>query len=427
MVAFTIAHFGYNLVKFHWTTPPIHLVATYTKALMIRQGANPYDRAALAPALDRFHPGMGATKKRSSYPPAYYALFIPLTFLPIHLAGLLWRLVLLTALGTTGYLVMRSLRAEWSWEWLALTCLVFLSNTYFLPLLERGHNQFLLLCMLAAVWWAHHQDRPWLAGVLLGMSVIFKPMPLILLPLFLIKRQYRTVVAALATLLGLSIGSVLLVGGSTVGQWLFGVKGFHAHVLFHKYQLSTISLAHKLLGGSHPAVAYGVGAGTLVALYIISLVVCARGGNRPLRVGEYALVVTLIPISSPYVFPHLLTLLALPLLVAAHLLMDREPFPARRWGVFVVLWLTWALGFYYFRWQPEGVQGLRSLLGYVPLFSAIGLWGFLLYGLRLPSAERAVEEPPSDALVDAIASAHPDHDPLEVPSASTASSARTLR
>jgi hypothetical protein len=225
----------------------------------------------------------------------------------------------------------------------------------------------------------------------LGASVVFKPIPLILIPLFLIKRRYKTVVAALATLVGLSIGSVLLVGGSTVGQWLVRAKLFHEHVLFHKYQLSVISLIHKLTGGAHPGLAYGLGAGVVVALYAASLVLCARNGE-PLRVAEYALVVTLVPIASPYVFPHHLTLLALPLLVVAHLLMEEARFPGPRWGVFAAIWLTWALGFYYFRWQTEESTGLKSFLGYVPLLSAIGLWGFLLTCMRTHPAQATTDK-----------------------------------
>ena len=391
LVVFTIAYFGYHLIKFHWTAPPKHFNAWYVRGSLIRIGVSPYDPTSLAIALKALPPETVSYSLWAVNPPPYYALFVPFTFLPLPLAGFPWRLLVLIALGSTGYLLMRTLRGGWSWEWAALICLIFLSNKYFLPLLEKGHYQVLFLWMLTAVWWAHHQGRPRLAGVLLGASVVFKPIPLILIPLFLIKRRYKTVVAALATLVGLSIGSVLLVGGSAVGQWLSRVKLFHEHVLFHKYQLSAISLFHKLMGGASPTLAYWLGAGAMVALYAASLVLCARNGE-PLRVAEYALVVTLVPLCSPYLFPHHLTLLALPLLVVAHLLMEEARFPGPRWGVFAAIWLTWALGFYYFRWQTEESTGLKSFLGYVPLLSAIGLWGFLLTCMRIHPAQATTDK-----------------------------------
>ena len=390
LVAFTGAHFVYLIVKLHWTLLPSNFIRGYALGLMVRKGVNVYDPASVADALKTLSFTPNGPHVWSLYPPPLYALFIPFTFLPLHLAGLLWRLLSLVALGLTGYLLMRVLRGGWSWEWIALACLLFLSGRTFIVNLRLGSNNILFLCVLTAVWWAHHQERPWLAGALLGVSVLFKPMPLMLVPLFLIKRCYKTVLATLATLLGLIIFSMLLIGSSVIIQWLSRIKVFHDYVLHRSFQLSSISLVHKLLGGTHPSLAYGLGAGVMVALYAVSLYICARRGG-PLSVGEYALFVTLVPISSPYVYPLHFALLALPLLVAAHILISAERFPGVRWGVFTVTWLAWALGFYYFRWSNEASAGLKSILGYVPLFSAIGLWGLLLACLGVRPAESIID------------------------------------
>lgn len=393
LVAFTVAHFVYLVFKLHWTIPPGDFNVGYISSLMVRKGVNLYDHAAVEAAFKTLSiEGITSFKPWSNHPPPYYVIKIPLTFLSIHAAGLLWRLFSLFVLGLTGYLLMKTLFDGWSWEWIALTCLVFLSGRVFVVILQNGNNMILFLCLLTAVWWAHKRDRPWLAGALLGVSVIFKPMPLMLIPLFLIKRRYKTVLATLATLLGLIIFSMLLIGSSVIIQWLSRIKVFHDYVLHRSFQLSSISLVHKLLGGTHPSLAYGLGAGAMVALYAVSLYICARRGG-PLSVGEYALMVTLIPISSPYVYLHHLALLVFPLLVVAHILLDVERFPGLRWGVFTVTWLAWALGFYYFRWGNEIRFGPLSLLGYVPLFSAISLWGLLLSCIGTRPAESIMDKP----------------------------------
>jgi Gpi18-like mannosyltransferase len=278
-------------------------------------------------------------------------------------------------------------------EWIALICIIFLSGRHFKSVLLWGHSNIIFLCVLTAVLWAHHRDRPWLAGILLGVSVIFKPMPLILVPLFLLKRHYKTVVATLAMLLGLVLFSVFLMGGSVIGQWVSNIKTFHDYAVYHPFQLSATSLVHKLLGMSYPSLAYWLGASAMVVLYVISLFICGRHRGS-LRAGEYALVVALIPISTPYVQSYHFNLLAIPLLVAAHILIDRgERFPGFRWGVFTEIWLTWALGFYFNRWSSEGIVGLKALLGYVPLFTAIGLWGFLLSSIGIQPAQRIMKQP----------------------------------
>ena len=171
--------------------------------------------------------------------------------------------------------------------------------------------------------------------------------------------------------------SYLLVGYTDNVQFIAELVAFHNSSLGIPFmQLSTISLAHRLLEGNHPSLTYGLGAGTMIVLYVVSLALCARRGG-PLTVAQYALVVTLVPISSSYVMPRHLVLLAFPILVAAHVLMNRKQVPWVRWGIFAAVWLTWAFGFSYWRWTDEIRFGLKSMLGYVRLYSALGLWGLL--------------------------------------------------
>lgn len=396
ILAFTAVRFIYLVVKFHWTVSPGDFLGGYILALIVREGLNFYDPSSIATVMKMMHldptdPTM-IPKLFLTHIPLYHVTKIPFTFFSFPLALLLWRLFLLATLGLTGYLFMRAIHSGWSWEWIGIICLIFLSGRPIPWALKIGNNVFLLLCLLTAVWWAHQRDRPWLTGALLGLSVMFKLVPLILIPLFLIKRHYQTVVATLTTLLGLILLNQLLVGGSATSEWLFRVKVYHDYVLHRPYQINAISLVHKLLGGARPTLAYGVGAGAMFALYAVSLFICSRRGG-PLSIGEYATVVALIPVCSSYVYPIHLVLLVFPLLATAHILMESERFPGFRWGAFTIVWLAWALGFYYFRWADEASFGLKSLLGYVPLFSAIGLWGLLLSCIGTRPAESIMDKP----------------------------------
>lgn len=362
-------------------------------ASMIRDGTYPY-----LPIWAYFPEDLRPVNRDITTPHGRYlapagALYIPFTLLPFSVALFLWRILNATALGITTYLLMRALWGRWSWEWLGLTCLILLSSRLIKSQLESGHVNILFLCGLAAVWLAHHHDRPWLAGAFIGVSAIFKPMPLMLVPLFLIKRQYRTVISTLLTILGLIVFSLLLIGVEGNVHTLVTIKSYHNWVLFKDFQISAISLVYKLLGGAYPLLAYGLGAGTMVALYIVSLFICARR-DGPLSVGEYALVVSLVPICSPYVRLGHFLLLAFPLLIAAYLLMRDEPLQGLSWGVFMVIWLAWAWveSFLSLNMYIEGHILIKNLLHYVPLFTAIALWGLLL--------SRIVPRPSKRIMVD---------------------------
>ena len=106
LVAFTIAHFFYYTIKVHWICPPSHFNIWYIKAQMIRESGNIYGRVSPSTTWNPFDLKIDVFEAshqwRSIHPPPFYALLIPLTFLPIHLAGFLWRLFSLAALGMTG-------------------------------------------------------------------------------------------------------------------------------------------------------------------------------------------------------------------------------------------------------------------------------------------------------------------------------------
>ena len=374
LAIYTLVYFGFFILRWYWIESLAYpdFTGLYEEALMVRQRVSPY-----FPATVETFSSYASQPPR--LPPMFYILYIPFTFFPTHVGVFLWSVFNVTALGVTVYLLMRALWGGLSWEWIGLTCLILLSSKTLLKAqLFAGYN-ILFLCALATVWLAHHHGRPWLAGIFLGASVIFKPMPLILIPLFLVKRRYQTVVATLVTLLGMIICSLLWLGVPPVVQNLVVIKAFHDWALVMPMNLSAISFVHKLLGEAHPSLAYGLGAGAMLVLYVVSLIVCARQ-DEPLSVGQYALVVPLIPICSPYVIPEHFLLLVFPLLITSHILMRDKPFPEYTWGVFIVTWLVWARmhSFLKLSLHYKGLFLMDNIIRYVPLFTALVLWGLLL-------------------------------------------------
>jgi hypothetical protein len=185
-------------------------------------GFNPYTTIPDAPALrplreGRLYPRMGYHGVPTLYPPGAQALFslayrlAPSNVLAIK--GLIFGCDLATTV-----LLLALLRRSRRPPALAL---VYLWNP--LVILEFAHSGHVdaaaTMCVLAALL-ATRRDRPWLAGVLLGLATLVKLYPILLLPALLGRRDPRVVPVCVATV-GLGYG----LAGVVYGGPLFGYLG----------------------------------------------------------------------------------------------------------------------------------------------------------------------------------------------------------
>lgn len=148
-------------------------------------------------------------------PPAAWVV-VPIAWLPLPVGYLIWTVVSLAALVGAWRLVVCGSRLA------RLT--VLLVSLAIWPM----HYQFWLgqwvaatLALLALVWWLLERDRWVAAGVVLALSLCFKPQDVVLVPVaLLVSGRWKPVAAAAAT--GAVIGglSLLSLGPSGVKDWL---------------------------------------------------------------------------------------------------------------------------------------------------------------------------------------------------------------
>jgi alpha-1,2-mannosyltransferase len=134
-------------------------------------------------------------------PPHFHLLLLPLAWLPIGVALLLW----LLANAAGGYFAFRLIARE---AQLTLTAeqrqVVLLGSLAFIGMtsaLVTGHMSFLLFWLVTFSWHAARHERWAAAGAWLGLGLSVKPFLLFLVPYFLWRRQWRGLAAMGATVL----------------------------------------------------------------------------------------------------------------------------------------------------------------------------------------------------------------------------------
>src|SRR5262245_37642130 len=171
-------------------------------ARWLRQGADVYQRP--------LQPGPGYNLN----PPPVVLLFVPLSFLPDWLALFLWTALAAAAYVLAAYWIARTAAPG---RMVSIAGAIFLSQPGIMSML-LGQTGALLMLLVTAAWAADREERPGLAGVLLGIAIAAKPF-LAWCAAYALWRRSRALAA------GLAAG---VAGMVSLGLLSSGVEGFRS-------------------------------------------------------------------------------------------------------------------------------------------------------------------------------------------------------
>ena len=257
------------------------------------------------------------------YPPIALLLVYPLALLPYLAALGVWL--------AGGFLCYLS--ALWRIVPRALTLLLGLGFPAVLLTVTHGQNAFLTAGLLS---WGLLllPAQPVAAGVLIG-ALAFKPQLALLLPVALIAGgNWRAIVAASLTVLGLSAATVILFGAEIWRDFLASTALSQQMLdlgLVPYFKLQSVFAAIRVAGGSLPA-AYA--AQMLIAAGAAATVawIWRRSGDHDLKA---AALLAATPLATPFVLDYDLMLLAPAIALIARKSARHGPLP----------WETSILGF----------------------------------------------------------------------------------
>lgn len=191
-----------------WT---VDLKVYLASGLAVREGTSLYDVVVMSPLYGEM-PYL--------YPPLTAVLFfVPLSFLPIGAASLVWNAVSLVALGAVVWLSLRIAGLRDPRVLAALTIVGLILATWLLPvriqLIAGQINMFLLLLVLM-------DFRPnagrW-RGIGIGIAAGFKVTPLIFIGYLVVTRQWRAAWTATLAFLGTVVAGFILLPADSMRYW----------------------------------------------------------------------------------------------------------------------------------------------------------------------------------------------------------------
>jgi hypothetical protein len=259
----------------------------------------------------------------NAHPPTAVLLALPLAALNYPDAVLVWNLLSLAALFVSLRLVARALSLPVSaWSVAPLLALLLLCSPVLVTLFY-GQLTLVLLLLLTGTWIAHRSKRPITAGILLGLAAAIKLFPAFLLVFFVLRRQWKTVAAAMVSLLVVTALTAAVLGVDT--YWTYARDVVPRVALFRSgwNNVSLPGLWTKLFDPGITRIEpvwesmLMAQTGTWLSCCLVVIVlgwITLRDDQDDDR--AFALTVTAMLLVSPITWDHYATLLLLPLALA---------------------------------------------------------------------------------------------------------------
>lgn len=289
-----------------------------------------------------------ASIQYNAHPPTSVLLALPLARLDYPDAFLIWSVLSLLALtGSLGLVLHQHPNALSVWAILPLAALLLWCNPFRQQMI-MGQLNLILLLLFAGSWAADRTGRSWTAGALLGVATAIKLFPGYLFLYFVMRRQWRPLVAGVVSFLALTGLTVAVLGAECYRDYVTGVLPSLTRYRVDWPNLSLMGFWHKLFNsqGSHviplwqnPLLAWT--ATLLSDVVVTGLTAWLIWRSRSPRQRDLAFSLTIIAmlLVSPITWDHYFTLLFLPLFLLWFWTSPSEPPRVLFWCLLIGLWL----------------------------------------------------------------------------------------
>jgi hypothetical protein len=267
--------------------------------------------------------GAGLMIEVNAHPPTSVLLSLPFSMLAYPDAVLVWNLVSLVMLGASLYLLWRGLETRVSWLlFFPFTTALFLCTPLFLQF-SLGQLTLLILLLLTGTWAADRSARPFLAGALLGTATTIKLFPGFMFLYFLLRREWKVLIAGSLSMLVLTGVTVSVFGWEPYRVYLLDVLPSVAKFRPSWRNASLVGFWAKLFEAPprylsvqplfvSPAMMWsGIVASCAPILFAMAYIV-RRARTKTEQDHAYGLSLTAMLLVAPITWDHYLLLLALP-------------------------------------------------------------------------------------------------------------------
>jgi hypothetical protein len=266
-----------------------------------------------------------------THPPFEAALFAPLAFLSYPAAYWVWNAVSLLALLVFLLLLRPHIPKVRGWS----EVLPFLCGLAFFPIfvcLLQGQDSLLLLLLFGVAFVAMKSGREFVAGICLGLALFRFQLVLPVMAVLLLRRRWRM-------LAGFAVTAAALVGISAAVVGWGGLMSYPHQLRQFSHVQAGAAMNPKVMPNLRGVVAGLAGDGNLaqVLIGVLSLALVAwaawkwkAGGQAEFDL-SFGLTLVVAVMVSYHLMAHDLSVLLLPLLLAAEWLLRERPHGVARW------------------------------------------------------------------------------------------------
>jgi hypothetical protein len=163
--------------------------------------------------------GIDQQGKFSPFPPVSAFLMIPLAWLEPLTAKRIWTIVNFGFL----LLILILLNRITGWKYILLGILILLGGMGLVNNFRFGQYYLVILFLIILSYYLWQKGQSVLAGILLGFAASVKYYPIIFLVPFTLRREYKTVVSALITILIITALEILVFGWAVFSDYIVDV------------------------------------------------------------------------------------------------------------------------------------------------------------------------------------------------------------
>ena len=277
-----------------------------------RHGSNIENGFGVGHLLGRAAAGLTAGFTGGVDSPIFLFLLWPFTVIPDVPGRLAWQAVEVVFLALAVGLAYRGLGRPSLGEATLVAALVL----FFIPVrdsVQEGQLSIMLGTLIAATLLLHQRGRPALGGLALGLAAGLKLTPLLLIPYFAYKRDFKLCVAALATVAGLIVLTLAVGWGPLLSPFTQVMAQLSQGTAIAQNQaingfvlrLADPGLTGFPITGLHLATRLMIGAGQVAVLVYMVWLVRRMSLPAPEQLWtELSIVLLLLPLVQPFAWPH---------------------------------------------------------------------------------------------------------------------------
>lgn len=266
------------------------------------------------------------------HPPPVAIISLPLVLLRYEQAAAVWFGFEIICIFIAAFLLLRGLSLRQSFLNIVTLGSLALCWHPFWEELVLGQINTLLLVLLLAAWIDFRAGRDARGGIWLGLIMALKVMAWPIAILMLCKRRWQAVIAIALTVVGMHLVAMAVIGINHYFDYYQHLDEVMAFYRYNGWNISLWSVGYRLFEGTQgyivtiplffsPLTARAVSVALPLLLLVVALVCAMRAVKFDTAFGILACASLLV---NPVAWTHYLTLLTLPIALAAHDLLTRQ-------------------------------------------------------------------------------------------------------